>query len=47
MTTKFLILAGASIVAVADQIETDADGITTADARYPFNAGVTEAVEWA
>jgi hypothetical protein len=47
MTTKFLILAGASLVAVADEIETDADGITTRDARYPYNAGVTEAVEWA
>ena len=46
MTTKFLILAGSAIVAVADTIETDADGITTADARYPFNAGVTEVVEW-
>lgn len=46
MTTKHLILAGSSIVAVADSIETDADGITTADARYPYNAGVTEAVEW-
>lgn len=42
----YLILAGASIVAVADSIETDADGITTADARYPYTAGVTEAVEW-
>ena len=46
MSTVHLILAGASIVAVADSIETDADGITTADARYPFTAGVTEAVEW-
>lgn len=46
MTTKFLILAGASIVAVADSIEADADGFTTPDGRYPFNAGITEAVEW-
>ena len=42
-----LILAGAAIVAVADAIETDDEGITTPDARYPYNAGVTEVVEWA
>lgn len=46
MSTVHLILAGSSIVAVADSIETDADGITTPDGRYPYNAGVTEAVEW-
>lgn len=46
MTTKHLILAGASIVAAADEIETDDDGITTPDARYPYNAGVTGSVEW-
>ena len=38
-----LILAGSSIVAVADEIEPDADGITTPDGRYPFAAGVTGA----
>lgn len=42
--SKHLILAGETIVAVADAVEQDADGFTTADGRYPFNAGVTEAV---
>jgi hypothetical protein len=46
MNTVHLILAGSAIVAVADEIQTDADGITTPAARYPYNAGITEAVEW-
>lgn len=41
-----LILAGSSIVAVADEIDHDGFGITTPDARYPFTAGVTGSVEW-
>lgn len=43
MSMRFLILAGPTIVALADAVEQDADGITTPDARYPYTSGVTGA----
>ena len=40
---RFLILAGSTIVAVADAVEQDAEGITTAEGRFPYTSGVTGA----
>jgi len=42
MTMRFLILAGPTIVALANAAEQDAEGVTTEDARYPWSAGITE-----